>query len=79
VQGVKGGYTLGKTMDEITVADIAIAIEGKPHLVRCGVTPDSCEIFSSCHHRGYLNNLQYKIQELLTATTLHSLLDEIKP
>lgn len=79
VQGVKGGYTLGKTTDEITVADIAIAIEGKPHLVRCGVTPDSCEIFSSCHHRSYLNNLQYKIQELLAATTLHSLLDEIKP
>jgi Rrf2 family protein len=78
VQGVKGGYTLGKATDAITVADIAIAIEGKPHLVRCGVTADCCEIFSSCHHRGYLNNLQHKIQDLLAATTIHSLLEEIE-
>ena len=45
VQGVKGGYTLGKSTDNITVADIALAIEGKPHLVRCGVKADRCEIW----------------------------------
>ncbi|MEI7824759.1 MAG: Rrf2 family transcriptional regulator [Chlorobiaceae bacterium] len=79
VQGVNGGYMLDKAIADVTVADIAIAIEGRPHLVRCGVKADSCEIFSSCHHRGYMNNLQHKIQDLLAATTIHSLLKEIEP
>ncbi len=77
VQGVKGGYTLGKPVEEITVADIALAIEGEPHLVRCGHQPGSCEIIASCHHRGYMQTLQHKIQELLEATTIHSLLQQI--
>ncbi|MEI7787691.1 MAG: Rrf2 family transcriptional regulator [Chlorobiaceae bacterium] len=77
VQGVKGGYKLGRTTAEITIADIAIAIEGKPHIVHCGVEPCSCEIFSSCSHRVYMNKLQGKIQDLLAQTTIHSLLQQI--
>jgi len=77
VQGVKGGYILARPAAEITVAEIALAIEGKPHLVRCGLKPENCEIFSACNHRGYLNNLQLKIQNLLAATTLESLLQQI--
>ncbi|MEI6651844.1 MAG: Rrf2 family transcriptional regulator [Chlorobiaceae bacterium] len=79
VQGVNGGYTLGRATAEITVADIALAIEGKLHLVRCGLKADSCEVFSSCHHRGYMSALQYKIQDLLGATTIYSLLQQIAP
>ena len=70
VQGVKGGYKLGRTTAEIT-------IEGKPHIVHCGVEPCSCEIFSSCSHRVYMNKLQGKIQDLLAQTTIHSLLQQI--
>ncbi len=79
VQGVNGGYTLGRATAEITVADIALAIEGKPHLVRCSVKADSCEVFSSCHHRVYMSALQHKIQDLLGATTIYSLLQQIAP
>ncbi len=77
VQGVKGGYMLCKETHAITVADIALAIEGKPHLVRCGVSPESCEVFTSCHHKSYMNKLQYKIQAILMATTIESLLHQI--
>jgi Rrf2 family protein len=74
VQGVKGGYLLAKNPEEITLADIAFAIEGEPHLVRCGVRLSNCEISSSCLHRGAMKNLQQKILELLSSTTVHSLL-----
>jgi Rrf2 family protein len=74
VQGVKGGYLLGRKPAEITVADIAIAIEGAPHLMRCGKKLASCEISSSCHHRDYMKSLQDKIQDLMAATTIESLL-----
>ncbi|MEI6639452.1 MAG: Rrf2 family transcriptional regulator [Chlorobium sp.] len=77
VQGVKGGYMLCRTTHDITVADIAVAIEGKPHLVRCGVHAESCEVFSSCNHRGYMGTLQNKIQKLLESTTIHSLLQQM--
>jgi Rrf2 family protein len=77
VQGVKGGYMLGRPVAEITIADIAIAIEGKPHIVHCGVDAGSCEIFSSCSHRSYMNKLQVKIQNLLEETTIQGLLQQI--
>ncbi|MCX6179243.1 MAG: Rrf2 family transcriptional regulator [Chlorobiales bacterium] len=76
VQGVKGGYMLGRKTCEITIADIAIAIEGKPHIVHCGVKASGCEIFSSCNHRGYMNSLQGKIQDLLAETTIQCLLQQ---
>ncbi|MDP8304912.1 MAG: Rrf2 family transcriptional regulator [Candidatus Chlorobium antarcticum] len=74
VQGVKGGYMLALRPSEITVADIGLAIEGKPHLVRCVVNPESCEIYSSCRMRGYITELQSNIQGLLASTTVASLL-----
>jgi Rrf2 family protein len=77
VQGIKGGYMLSKETHAITVADIAIAIEGKPHLVRCGINPANCEVFASCHHKSYMNTLQHKIQDILMATTIESLLQQI--
>jgi Rrf2 family protein len=75
VQGVKGGYMLAKTPDEITVGDIGVAIEGEPHLMRCSGEDCQCEIESSCTHKGYMFNLQKKIQQLLNETTVAALLD----
>ncbi|TCD46964.1 Rrf2 family transcriptional regulator [Chlorobium sp. N1] len=74
VQGVKGGYTLARSAESITVADIGTAIEGQPHLVRCALKAASCEIYSSCPHRGYMTGLQDRIQGLLGATTVAALL-----
>jgi hypothetical protein len=42
------------------------------------VKAEQCEIFSSCHHRGYMHTLQHKIQDLLSATTIYTLLQEIE-
>jgi Rrf2 family protein len=75
VQGVKGGYMLGRSPDEITVADIGIAIEGEPHLMRCSQVDCQCEIESNCNHKGYMVNLQIRIHELLGETTIAMLLD----
>jgi Rrf2 family protein len=75
VQGVKGGYMLARTPDEITVGDIGVAIEGEPHLMRCSVEDCQCEIESSCTHKGYMFNLQKRIQQLLNETTVAALLE----
>ncbi|ACF11772.1 transcriptional regulator, BadM/Rrf2 family [Chlorobaculum parvum NCIB 8327] len=74
VQGVKGGYTLARPAEQITVADIGVAIEGEPHLMRCSQENCDCEIESTCSHKAYMFNLQKRIQQLLAETTVASLL-----
>ncbi|NTU94283.1 MAG: Rrf2 family transcriptional regulator [Chlorobiaceae bacterium] len=75
VQGVKGGYTLGKPPQNITVADIGMAIEGEPHLMRCSQENCQCEIETNCNHKSYMVKLQVRIHELLGETTVAMLLD----
>ncbi len=75
VQGVKGGYMLGKPPECITVADIGIAIEGQPHMVRCSQIDCQCEIETNCNHKGYMANLQMRIHDLLGETTVATLLE----
>ncbi len=74
VQGVKGGYKLAKPSGQITVSDIGKATEGYPHLMRCSEDGGNCEIVGSCPHRGYMFGLEKKIDELMAATTVESLL-----
>lgn len=75
VQGVKGGYMLGRPPEKITVGEIGVAIEGAPHLMRCSQERCQCEIESNCNHRGYMINLQIRIHELLDETTVAMLLE----
>lgn len=75
VQGVKGGYMLGRPPEQITVADIGLAIEGQPRLTRCSNAHCECEIEANCNHKYYMVNLQTKIHELLDETTIGMLLE----
>jgi Rrf2 family protein len=75
VQGVKGGYMLGRTPEQITVADIGLAIEGEPHMTRCSHSKSQCEIEANCYHKYYMVNLQTRIHHLLDETTIAMLLD----
>ena len=75
VQGVKGGYMLGRSPDEITVAEIGRAIEGEPHLMRCSHVDCQCEIETNCHHKGYMVSLQLRIHALLDETNIAMLLE----
>lgn len=74
VQGVRGGYALARLPADITVADIGVAIEGKPHIVRCVVDASSCEISPTCQYKGYLHGLQKRIHDLMASTSVESLL-----
>ncbi len=79
VQGVKGGYTLGRAPESITVADIGVAIEGEPHMMRCSGGNDCrCEIEANCSHKGYMADLQSRIHALLAETTVSMLLERFR-
>ena len=74
VQGVKGGYRLAKSPDDITVSDVGKATEGTPHLMRCSVESGKCEIVGKCSHRGYMFMLEKNIDLLMAGTTVSALL-----
>lgn len=47
-RGAKGGYTLGRPADKISVADIIDALEGPIGFTECYSTPGCCELEPSC-------------------------------
>jgi len=76
VQGLRGGFRLIKPITEITVADIAVATEGEPHLVQCNISAERCHVYATCQHKSFMNTLQHKMHELLATTTIVALLEQ---
>ena len=47
-RGVDGGYTLSRSADSITLAQIVTAIEGSPSLTQCSTHASSCKQSNTC-------------------------------
>jgi FeS assembly SUF system regulator len=47
-RGVKGGYSLSRVPQEISVAEIILALEGPIAVTECGAAPKMCELEHSC-------------------------------
>jgi Rrf2 family protein len=66
-QGVRGGYLLGRTADQIKLSNVFQAIEGKLNvaLVNCEAeNPETCNIFSTCTIKDPLVKIQQKINTM---------------
>jgi Rrf2 family protein len=66
-QGVRGGYLLGRTADQIKLSNVFQAIEGKLNvaLVNCEAeNPETCNIFSTCTIKDPLVKIQHKINTM---------------
>ena len=64
VRGANGGYCLTKNPAEISVADIVMAIEGRPALTECSMSEGSCDFDHNCELRGnwqFINRVVYKV------------------
>src|SRR5438477_13025293 len=48
-QGTRGGYQLGRTPAQISVADVIQAIEGPVTVTACSTDDGQCEQFSKCN------------------------------
>ncbi|NTW49157.1 MAG: Rrf2 family transcriptional regulator [Chlorobiales bacterium] len=70
VQGVKGGYLLAKPPGEISLGEVAEAIEGPMNLTECQATSDTCDIFSSCAIKKPLITIQRRFKEIFDGATV---------
>ena len=73
IRGARGGYTLAKRPELITVADIVDVLEGEPCLVDCVKNPAQCPRVPICPTRDVWSILGEKIRETLAAISLPSL------
>jgi FeS assembly SUF system regulator len=75
-RGSKGGYSLARAPENISVAEVISALEGPIALTECSITHEGCEQASGCGIKGNWGVISKVITEALEAVTLA---DMIKP
>jgi FeS assembly SUF system regulator len=75
-RGAKGGYSLDRPAERVTMTEIIQALEGPIALTACvDGAEDSCEVENSCFMRGNWNRVNTAIRTALDAVTLAEMLD----
>ena len=75
VKGIKGGYALNRTLDEITYAELVTLLEGKTELGRvCVSSKGTCELLGKCNIVTPVELLNRKLNSFLEKLTLKELL-----
>jgi Rrf2 family transcriptional regulator, iron-sulfur cluster assembly transcription factor len=73
-RGVRGGFTLGKTADGISLREIAETIQGPYHLIKCLHDKECCEKYKSCPIRVVLEEAERHLLEVFNKYTVDDLL-----
>lgn len=78
-RGTKGGYTLARAAEHITVAEILGVLEGPIGLTECSSSPGQCVQETSCSVRGNWQRINLAIRKALEEVTLAEMVRPIKP
>jgi Rrf2 family protein len=74
VRGPRGGYFLGKPLDEISAGDILRAVEGPLELVEC-VNSRDCPAADGCVSRHTWSELYHEMAECVDSISLKDLVE----
>ena len=74
-QGIKGGYTLSKNLNEISYFSLASLIEDKLSLVGCLDEQTACDLAPNCQIITPMKNFNNKFEHFLKQVTLLELID----
>ena len=75
VRGARGGYTLARKPDKISVGQIIKVLEGGLSLVNCVEDPKICEREKNCPTRDIWLRMSERLMEELSSLTLRDVLD----
>ena len=78
-RGVKGGFTLARRPDAITVADIIGAIEGPIGVTDCSTDDGDCDIERTCIVRGNWKKINRVVIDALRGMTLAEMARPLEP
>ncbi len=76
-RGPKGGYSLTKSPDEITIGEIVEILEGGVEFSKCLRDPGRCERTKSCATRRVWEEATEAVYEKLNSVTLSALVKDI--
>lgn len=68
--GPKGGYSLNRRPEEITIAEVVEAIEGPIRILRCSDGEEECLHIDRCTVRNPLQKIEKNIVEMLNRLTV---------
>lgn len=70
VRGAKGGYSLARPPEKITVASVISALEGPIALTECTASHKGCEQAAGCRIQGNWHMINQRISMALESVTL---------
>ncbi len=74
-RGVKGGFSLNRKPEEITVRQVVETIQGPYHLIKCLQDRNRCDKYDDCAVRVVLEKAEERILEVFEEYTLKDLID----
>jgi FeS assembly SUF system regulator len=77
-RGVKGGYSLAKTPQEISITDVIAAIEGPMALTECSTDFSECNLESCCPIKTNQQIINKAVQGVLERITLADLIEPLQ-
>lgn len=77
-RGARGGYSLGRTSDQITLWDIASVCEGTSPLYGCNAAAKNCGLGPKCLIVKSFNEAGQRMREVLEGVSLKDLLDSLE-
>lgn len=72
-RGAKGGYSLSRPPEKITLKEVVDCLEGETFLVDCVKDPENCSRSECCASRDLWSIIGSKISELLASISLADL------
>ena len=78
-RGAKGGYSLARQPEQITVPQMIAALEGPIGLTECTVHPGACPQELSCHVREPWQRINQAVRDALSRITLADLATPSSP
>ncbi len=72
-RGARGGYSLARSPEDITVPEMIAALEGPIGLTECSLHPGACPQEASCHVRDPWQQINEVVRRALSRVTLADL------
>lgn len=76
IRGCRGGYSLGKPPEEVTVLNIIELFEGKIEFADCTPDGNKCEMVDRCFTSGIWNELSIALAAAAGKITLASIIEK---
>lgn len=73
VKGVKGGYTLARSLSSINYMELSELIEGKSIEMKCTHNAEACELISSCNIISPVQKINFQVTNFFRKLTLDQL------